>query len=233
MRICGLQKTTLLDYPGKVACTLFLGGCNFRCPFCQNSEILSAEAPAEYSREEVLAFLKKRRGILDGVCISGGEPLLHADIGALLADIKALGYAVKVDTNGSFPARLKQLAGEGLIDFVAMDIKNSPAKYPLTCGVPADLAAIRESAAFLLRGTVPYEFRTTVADELHTEADMEEIGAWLAGAERYFLQNFRDAETVLRPGLHPCPEKKLAAFRAILRRTIPAARIRGEQGEER
>lgn len=228
MRICGLQKTTLLDYPGKVACTVFLGGCNFRCPFCQNSEILSAASPAAYTEEELFAFLQKRRGILEGVCVSGGEPLLHEEAEALLKKIKVLGYCVKVDTNGSFPARLKKLCAAGLVDFVAMDIKNSPAKYAQTCGAAVELAAVRESAAFLLAGGVDYEFRTTVADELHTEEDMEEIGAWLAGAKRFYLQNFRDAETVLCPGLHPCSEKKLQAFRAVLRRTIPEAKIRGE-----
>ena len=150
MRICGLQKTTLLDYPGKVACTVFLGGCNFRCPFCQNSEILSAASPAAYTEEELFAFLQKRRGILEGVCVSGGEPLLHEEAEGLLKKIKVFGYCVKVDTNGSFPARLKKLCKAGLVDFVAMDIKNSPAKYAQTCGATVELAAERDALLQLL-----------------------------------------------------------------------------------
>lgn len=227
MKIAGLQKTTLLDYPGKVACTVFLAGCNFRCPYCQNAEIAFAPGGENIAEKELLSFLQKRKGVLDGVCITGGEPLL-GDITPLLARIKDLGYAVKLDTNGSFPDKLAALCEAGLVDFVAMDIKNAPQKYALTAGVPVDMGAIRASADFLLGGGCGYEFRTTVVRGLHTEDDMEEIGIWLAGAERYFLQNFRDSDAVPTRGLLPCTEGELRAMLLRLQAYIPAARIRGE-----
>lgn len=228
MKIAGLQKTTLLDYPGKVACTVFLSGCNFRCPFCQNGEILDAGV-CGMAEEEFFSFLERRRGLLDGVCVSGGEPLVHADIAPFFEKIKKLGYAVKLDTNGSFPDRLKALAEAKLVDFVAMDIKNSPEKYEKTAGAPVDLQKIRESAAFLMDGGAEYEFRTTVVKELHRGEDMVRIGQWLKGAKRYFLQNFRDSDTVLRRGLTPFADEELEAFKRLLLPYIPNAKIRGEQ----
>ena len=229
MTIAGLQKTTLLDYPGKVACTVFLSGCNFRCPFCQNSEILTGSGGEQIPEEELFAFLERRRGILDGVCVSGGEPLL-GDVAPLLERIKGLGYSVKIDTNGAFPEKLKELYGRGLIDFVAMDIKNSPQKYEKTAGVRVDTGKIKESAAFLMECGVGYEFRTTVVKQLHAGEDFVRIGQWLRGAKAYFLQTFRDTETVLRPGLTPCTEAEMQAFKRLLLPFIPNARIRGEQG---
>ena len=175
MIIAGLQKMTLLDYPGKVACTVFLQGCNFRCPFCHNRDLLDT-APETFSVEELLAFLKKRQGLLDAVCISGGEPTLQPDLEALIREIKALGYAVKLDTNGSHPAVLKRLANSGLLDYVAMDVKNSPAEYGNTIGLPSvNLEAVEESLSFLLNDTVDYELRTTVADELHSAQSFTEL----------------------------------------------------------
>ena len=227
MKIGGLQKTTLLDYPGKVACTVFLSGCNFRCPFCQNAALLDG-GPSALSTEQLLAFLRRRQGVFDGVCVSGGEPLLHADLPDLLQRIKELGFLVKLDTNGSFPGRLRALAAAGLIDFVAMDIKNAPARYDETAGVCAPSDAIWESADFLLGGGVEYEFRTTVVHELHTADDMAAIGRRLRGAARYFLQNFRDGESVLQAGLSPCSPDELQSFLQILRPFIPSVRIRGE-----
>lgn len=226
MRIAGLQKTTLLDFPGKVACTVFLAGCNFRCPFCQNAEILDG-CPDEIAEEEFFAFLERRRGILDGVCVSGGEPLV-GDIAPLLRKIKALGYAVKLDTNGAFPEKLKALAAEGLIDFVAMDIKSSPARYPLLAGVKCDIRKIQESAAFLSEGSLPYEFRTTCVKPLHRPEDFIYIGQWLAGAKAYFLQNFRPSDTVPAKGLAPFSPAELTAIRSLLLPYIPNAKIRGE-----
>ena len=229
MKIAGLQKTTLLDYPGKVACTVFLAGCNFRCPYCQNAEIAFAQGGEDIARAELLAFLRRRKGILDGVCVTGGEPLIHAEVKGLLEEIKALGYTVKLDTNGAFPARLQALCSAGLVDFVAMDIKHAPSKYPLAAGVPADMDAVRESAAFLRKGSIPYELRTTVARGLHTAADMEEIGRWLTGAERYYLQNFRAGDT--RPAgctLEPFTDEEMQALKRALAKYIPAAKIRGE-----
>ncbi len=229
MKLCGLQKLTLLDYPGKTACTVFLGGCNFRCPFCQNGELLSLDtAPAALSLDTLLDFLKKRRNLLDGVCITGGEPLLFPDVIDLIREIKTLGYAVKLDTNGSFPERLRALAGAGLIDYVAMDIKNSPARYPETAGLSRlDFSKIQESARFLLAGDLPYEFRTTVVQEFHTSADLMEIGKWLQGAKQYFLQAFADSEYVLCPGLHSLSKAEMQGLAAAVRPWIPSTAIRG------
>ncbi len=228
MEIQGLQKMTLLDYPGKVACTVFLGGCDFRCPFCHNGELVLSPAPAQMDQEELLAFLKKRRGLLDGVCVTGGEPLLRPDLGQLLEAVKALGYPVKLDTNGSHPAALRDLAQRKLVDYVAMDIKNSPALYPLTAGVPElDLGPIRESVAFLLEGTVDYEFRTTVVREFHDGDSFRAIGPWLAGAKQYFLQSFVDRDTVIREGLHPWDRESLQTFADLVRPWVPSVELRG------
>mgnify|MGYP000958032049 CR=1 FL=1 len=229
MKICGLQKLTLLDYPGKTACTVFIGGCNFQCPYCHNSELISSGPyQAEFSYEQIMQFLNKRKNILDGVCITGGEPLLYSEIEDLIRDMKGLGYVVKLDTNGSFPARLKHLAGKGLIDYVAMDIKNAPARYAETAGVSSvDLLRIQESVDFLLSGQIPYEFRTTVIREFHTKQDFIEIGKWIQGAEKYFLQGFIDSEYVLRPGLHSYSKQEMSEFAELLRSWIPNTEIRG------
>lgn len=229
MHIEGLQKLTLLDYPGRMACTVFLGGCNFRCPFCHNSDLLAAaEAPAAVEEAELLAFLRRRQGILDGVCVTGGEPLLNADIGALLEKIKALGYAVKLDTNGSRPQALKALVGAGLVDAVAMDIKNSPARYAETVGLRAfDLKPVRESVEYLLTGAVPFEFRTTVVREFHDDDSFAEIGRWIQGAPRYYLQGLVDSERVLEGGLHPCTKEEMERFAAIVRPFVGQAELRG------
>ena len=228
MQIKGLQKMTLLDYPGKVACTLFTKGCNFRCPFCHNASLVGSSEES-VSAEEVLSFLKKRKGILDGVCITGGEPTLHSDLAEFIAQIKALGYAVKLDTNGTNPALLKKLCADGLIDYVAMDIKNSPEKYYLTAGdYSLDMDKIRESIEFLKSGAVAYEFRTTVADELHEVDDLDAIGQWLTGAEKYFIQGFVDSGDVICDGLHACSEEKTARMLETVKKYIPNAEIRGE-----
>ena len=228
MDIQGLQKLTLLDYPGKVACTVFLGGCNLRCPYCHNGELVTAPAPALMDDTALLAFLTKRRGLLDGVCITGGEPLLRPGLAPLLAGIKALGYSVKLDTNGFQPERLRELVSAGLVDYVAMDIKNCPERYAETAGVPGlNLAPCRESVDFLLSGGVDYEFRTTVVREFHDAEAMDGIGDWITGAERYFLQSFVDRETVIRPGLHPRSEAELRAFLERLRPRIPSVELRG------
>ena len=214
MEIQGLQKMTLLDYPGKVACTVFLGGCDFRCPFCHNGELVLSPAPAEMNQEELLAFLKKRQGLLDGVCITGGEPLLRPDLPQLLDAVKAMGYPVKLDTNGSHPRALVDLVERKLVDYVAMDVKNSPERYPETVGVPGlDVGPIRESVGFLLEGLVDYEFRA--------------IGPWLSGAKRYFLQSFVDRDTVIQEGLHPWDRDHLQGFAALVRPWVPSVELRG------
>jgi len=234
MTISGLQKMTLLDYPGKVACTVFLRGCNYRCPFCHNAELLEGMAEPLMTVEEFLAFLKKRAGLLDGVCVSGGEPTLSAGLRDLLAAIKELGFMVKLDTNGSRPKVLKALVEEGLVDYVAMDIKNSPGRYAETVGLPkVDLAAIEESAAFLTSGAVDSEFRTTVVAPFHDEASIAEMGRWLyelAGnrpVKKLFLQPFVDRDTVAFSGLRAPESAQMTVFRELLKPFILDVTVRG------
>lgn len=228
LTLMGIQKLTLLDYPGKVACTVFAGGCNFRCPFCHNAELVLS-ADYELPREEFFSFLKKRTGVLDGVCVSGGEPLMYDGIEDFIAEVKAMGFAVKVDTNGSFPQRLKSLVEKNLVDYAAMDIKNSTEKYSMTAGAPnLDLSKIEESIDFLMSGKIPYEFRTTVVKEFHDRSDFEKIGNRLKGAERYFLQGFIDSGRILGKNLHAHTPEEMKVFLAILAKNIPNAEIRGQ-----
>ena len=229
MEIHGIQKMTLLDYPEKVACTIFTARCNFRCPFCHNASLVThVDAAAAISEEEVFSFLAKRQGILDGVCITGGEPLLQPDIEEFIWKVKELGYQVKLDTNGSHPDRLRRLTEAGLLDYVAMDIKNSPERYGETAGRPGlDLAPFRESVSFLLSGAVAYEFRTTVVRELHDGDSFRAIGPWLSGARRYYLQSFVDRDTVLRAGLHPWDRESLEAFAGLVRPWVERVELRG------
>lgn len=225
MRIGGLQKLTLLDFPGHVACTVFLQGCNFRCPFCHNAPlVLGTDVISE---EEILRFLKKRQGLLDGVAITGGEPLLSTGLDALLEKIKALGYRVKLDTNGSFPARLRELIDRQLVDYVAMDVKNAREKYALTAGADGMLPAVEESVRVLLRGLVPYEFRTTVVDELHEPEDFAAIGRWLSGAQAYYLQAFVDSGSLLGTGMHAASKEKMELCRAEAAKHLSNVQIRG------
>lgn len=229
MNISGFQKMTLLDFPGRVACTLFTSGCNFRCPFCHNASLVThIDNNNHYSEEEILSYLKKREGLLDGVCITGGEPLLQKDIAEFLGKIKELGYAVKLDTNGSNPEKLKELFSKGLVDYVAMDIKNCKEKYPLTTGVcDLDIAAIEKSAEFLMNSGIDYEFRTTVVREFHTEKDIEEIGKWLKGAKRYFLQNFVDSGDLISEGLSAVSPTVLCNMQQKVCQFIVNTEIRG------
>ena len=228
MKIHGLQKMTLLDYPGKVACTVFLGGCEFRCPFCHNADLLDVNAPAEMDDEELLRFLKTRTGLLDGVAITGGEPLLRQDLPDLLVRIRDLGYLVKIDTNGDHPARLKKILDEGLADYVAMDVKNSPQRYGETVGIPGfDTARISESIGILLSSDTEYEFRTTVVKQFHDEASFEEIGPWIRGAKRYFLQGFVDRDTVPFVGLEAWSKEEMERFADIVRPFVKNVDIRG------
>lgn len=228
--IHGLQKLTLLDFPGYTAATIFLGGCNFRCPFCQNAGlVLHPDKEESIPTSEVLSFLKKRKKLLDGVCITGGEPTLCPELPELIAEIKALGYLIKLDTNGSHPEILKSLHEQGLLDYVAMDIKSSPSGYSQASGLAKlDLDAITESVRFLMEGTLDYEFRTTVTRELHTHIEFEEIGNWIAGCKRYFLQAYRDSGHILKPGSFSSYTRgELEVFAAQLRKKIPLVDIRG------
>ncbi len=201
MKISGFQKLTLLDFPGHTACTLFTSGCNMRCPFCHNTPLVEGTAEEDYTEEEVLSYLKKRQGILDGVAITGGEPLLQKDIAEFIKKVKELGYRVKLDTNGTRPALLSDLLRDGLVDFVAMDIKNTREKYALTAGREVDIEDIEKSVGLLKCSGVDHEFRTTVVKELHTEEDIISIAAWLGENEKYYLQQFRDSGYILCPGL--------------------------------
>ena len=228
MDIHGLQKLTLLDFPGHVACTVFLAGCDLRCPFCHNGGLVLGGMEPVMDDAALLDFLKKRQGLLDGVAVTGGEPLLRPDLPDLLRAVKALGYAVKLDTNGAHPAALRSLVGEGLVDYVAMDIKNSPEKYAATVGLPGfDLNPIQESAAFLLSGGVDYEFRTTAVAEFHDDASFEGIARWLSGARRYFIQCFTDRESVIRPGLHAPTKEQLTHWANIVRPLVHSVELRG------
>jgi len=234
MNISGLQKMTLLDFPGKVACTVFLSGCNYRCPFCHNAELLDGTVEPLMTVEEFLSFLRKRVGLLDGVCISGGEPTLSSGLKELILQIKAMGYAVKLDTNGSHPGVLKELVSAGLVDYVAMDIKNSPSRYAETCGVARiDLAPIEESIAFLLSGAVDSEFRTTVVSPLHDEASITEMGQWLhkisggAPIKKLYLQPFVDRDTVVFSGLSAPDEGQRARFTELLKPFVLDVSVRG------
>lgn len=229
MEIHGFAKTTLLDYPKHVAATIFFGGCNFRCPFCHNADlVLNPGQVPVIAQEEVLAYLKKRQGILEGVCITGGEPTLQPDLETLIRKIRDLGYLVKLDTNGYRPEILSDLLEKNLLDYVAMDIKNSKEKYQLTVAKPNfDLSKIEESVNILMTGTVAYEFRTTVVKQLHTPEDMEKIGQWIAGCQGYYLQNYVASDKVISPGFTACDTKELLHMQAILQPYIPNTQLRG------
>lgn len=234
MLILGLHKTTLLDYPGHVAATLFTGGCNFRCPYCHNKDIVQmAESLVPLSESELFSFLKKRRGILTGVCITGGEPTLHADLPNFIQRIKTLGYLVKLDTNGTNPKMLESLICANLIDYCAMDIKNAPEKYSVTVGAASngsflDLSAINKSIQLLIQQpTIAYEFRTTIVQELHSETDLQAICQWIAGAQAYFLQSYQDSAGVLQKGFHAHSAEILQSYVTLCRQYIPNTTLRG------
>ena len=227
MFFAGFQKLTLLDYPGKVACILFTNGCNFRCPFCHNASLVRAQDGADISDSEVLEFLKKRQGILEGVCISGGEPLIHNELKDFIREVKKLGYPVKLDTNGSFPQKLRELIGEGLVDYVAMDVKNSFEKYNETTGINADIDSIKESIEILINGNIDYEFRTTLVSGFHTTQDMQRIGEMIKGTKKYYLQNFVDSGDILCPGLAPLGEEEMELMKKTAEKYVSVTQIRG------
>ena len=232
MHITGVQKLTLLDYPGAVACTLFTGGCNFRCPFCHNALLVDPKRVKEEGElpvEDVMSFLKKRKGVLDGVAITGGEPLLHSDMPEFLREIKDMGYRIKLDTNGSNPELLKRILDEKLVDRVAMDIKNSPELYDLTTGRDdIDIEAIVKSKDMLLNGETEYEFRTTVVKGIHTKESLVEAAKWIAGAKEYYLQQFKDSGDLLKgEGLSAFDEAEMHELCEAVKYYVPAAEVRG------
>lgn len=232
MTICGLQKTTLLDFPGHVACTIFLGGCNFRCPFCHNGQIVTPRPDTpeneNISETELFRFLQKRKPVLEGVCISGGEPTLSHDLRTFITTIRSFGYRIKLDTNGYEPDILQDLLSRNLLDYVAMDIKAAPHRYASACGIPdLDFDRIRQSVHLLRSGRIPYEFRTTTARELQSMEDFSVIGAWLSDSPAYYLQSYQDCETL--SGLHftPYTKEELEQAAGILQQYIPNTRLRG------
>lgn len=228
MKICGLNKTTLLDYPGCVAATVFAGGCNFRCPFCHNGDlVLHSAKMKEYSEEEVLNFLNKRKNVLEGVCVTGGEPTLYSDLPEFIAKIKAMGYKVKLDTNGSNPKMLKRLVEGKLVDYVAMDIKAPVSEYNKVCGVQVDTESVQQSVAYLKQGEIPYEFRTTVVKELHTKQDILEIGQWILGAENYYLQSYRETDENICKGFSAMEKEELFELEEKLKKYIKNVKVRG------
>ena len=230
MHICGLQKLAMVDFPGKLAATVFTGGCNLRCPFCHNALLVNRleENPETHSVEEVLDFLKKRKGFLDGVVLSGGEPLLQKGASDFLSAVKTLGFAVKLDTNGCYPEKLKEILDCGLVDYVAMDIKNSREKYAETVGIPGfDITPIEQSVDLLKHSGIDFEFRTTIVKEFHTAQDIEAIGQWLVGSPRYFLQQFVDSGDLVGRGCAAVEPLELQAFAEIARPYFKEVSIRG------
>lgn len=227
MIIGGLQKTTLLDYPGKVAATIFLCGCNMRCPFCHNMNLLNSKSD-EFDEEYVFDFLKKRQGVLDGVCITGGEPTIWPKLSEFIGTVKSLKYSVKLDTNGTNPEVLTKLVSEKLIDYVAMDIKASEKLYPKACGVEGfDFSKVSESIDYLLKGNIDYEFRTTMVKQIHDMQCMQDIGAMIKGAEKYYLQSFVDSEYVPKHDFLPPDENELKSYREMLKKFIKNVELRG------
>ena len=229
MLLMGLQKLTLLDFPGKIACTVFTGGCDFRCPFCHNASLVRLHTDTPHlPEEEFFKFLNMRKGVLQGVCITGGEPTLQPDLADFIKKIRELGFKVKLDTNGNNPEVLKTLVSDGLIDYVAMDIKNSPESYGKTVGIENfDLSNVTSSVEFLLGDNVDYEFRTTLVRQLHTENDIKSIGEWIKGAKHYYLQAFIDSGDLLSDNLDGFTKDETENLLNLLKPCIKSAEIRG------
>ncbi len=229
MQIHGFQKMTLLDFPGKVAATVFTGGCNLRCPFCHNAALVTdIDSSTLYNTEDILSFLSKRTKLLDGVAITGGEPLLQIDIAGFIKKIKNMGYKVKLDTNGTFPDKLAELLEENLLDYVAMDIKNCKEKYEETVGIKGfNLENVERSVSLLKSSGIDFEFRTTVVKEFHTVEDIINIGEWISGAPNYFLQNFEDSGNLIGEKMHPVSKETLLEMEKNVLKFVKNTGIRG------
>lgn len=227
MNVQGYQKLTLLDFPGKVACTVFTGGCNLRCPFCHNASLVLSPREGDNLEDEVLSYLARRQGILEGVCITGGEPLLQPTLSDFVQKVKDMGFSVKLDTNGSDPDALKALLSRGNIDYIAMDIKSSPQGYEKAIGVKMDFERFSRSVELIRSSGIPYEFRTTVVKGIHTEEDFISIGSWLSGEEKYFLQCFVDSGNLIGQGYGAFSSEEMNRFLSIVKKNIPGAEIRG------
>ena len=232
MRILGLQNLTLLDYPGKTACTVFTGGCNLRCPFCHNASLVLDKYDTLYTEQQVFDLLEKRRGKISGIAITGGEPLMQPDIADFMAQLHDRGVKVKLDTNGTFPGKLQQLIEAGLVDYVAMDIKNCPARYAQTCGLPESaseglLANIQKSIDLIRGSGLEHEFRTTVVRELHSPEDIQAMARWMQGDDPYFLQCFTDSGDILQPGLSAWSREEMQKLADLARPWLPKVQLRG------
>lgn len=228
MKVSGFYKTTLIDYPEKLASSIFLNGCNLRCPFCHNGDLVLPTANQSYiDLNYIFEVLKKRKTILEGVCISGGEPTIHHDLYQFCSLIKGLDYSIKLDTNGTNPDILRTLYNDGLIDYVAMDVKNSKEKYSITTGNSnMDLSKIESSIDWLLTSGINYEFRTTVVKELHDKEDFIKIGQWISGAKRYYLQNYRESDSVIQPGFTSYTQDELLEFVQVLKPMVSLVELR-------
>lgn len=228
MLIKGFQKLTVLDYPGRTACTVFTDGCNFRCPFCHNASLVTEKGGEYYEESEIFAHLKKRKNVLDGVAVTGGEPLLQKDIESFLYEIKDMGFAVKLDTNGTFPEKLEGILQLGLVDYVAMDVKNTREKYALTVGTEHfNINSIERSMEILKNGGVQYEYRTTVTADFHTPDDIEKLAEWIQYAPNYFLQNFEDSGNLIDPGCKGVSRDMMREMLLRAQKYIPNAQLRG------
>ena len=229
MNISGIQKLTLLDFPGKLACTVFTSGCNFRCPFCHNASLVLPGMSDHIDEQEVFSFLKKREGILEGVCITGGEPCLQPDLETFIRKVRDIGFSVKLDTNGSFPEKLSSLLEKGLLDYVAMDIKTSKERYSEVCGVQNEklLENVQKSVEILKSSSVPHEFRTTPARELQTKEDFEKIGRWLSGEKRYFIQQYEASGELVGDEMTPYEKEELTEFAKVMKNFVENVEIRG------
>ena len=229
MNISGIQKLTLLDFPGKLACTVFTSGCNFRCPFCHNASLVLPGMSEHIDESEVFSFLKKREGILEGVCITGGEPCLQSDLESFIEKVKALGFSVQLDTNGSFPEKLSALLEKGLLDYVAMDIKTSPERYAEVAGVANKnfFENVKKSVELLKNCAIPHEFRTTTAKELQKTEDFLKIGQWLKGEKRYFLQQYESSGELVGKEMTPYEKEELEEFKKLMENFVEDVEIRG------
>lgn len=227
MKFFGLEKLSLVDYDDHTAATVFTGGCNLLCPYCHNGGLVKVEGSAIYSEEEILAYLKKRQGLLDGLAITGGEPTLHKDLPDFIKKVKDLGYEVKLDSNGTNPDMLNYLFNSGLVDYAAMDIKNCLDKYCFTVGKEIDLAPIKESVSLIMSAAKNYEFRTTIVKQFHTERDIEQIGQWIKDAKKYALQKFTDSGNCLQEGFSAISEEEAGRFLSIIKKYAPNSKLRG------
>lgn len=227
MNVQGYQKLSLLDYPGKMACIVFTGGCNLRCPFCHNAGLVLNATEFSSAEDEVLSYLEKRKGMLEGVCITGGEPLLQPDLKSFMVKVKDMGYSIKLDTNGGMPETLSMVLSNGLVDYVAMDIKCSRRNYSLAAGLEVNVSAFEKSVEIIRSSAVEHEFRTTVVKGIHSPADFEDIAEWLKGEEKYFLQGFKDSGNLIGSGCSAFSEEEMLQMLSIVQKTIPSAMLRG------